>query len=246
MTYDDLLSLVKQRRSVRRFTSDPIPEELIGKIIEAARWAPSGFNMQPWEFVVVRKLALRKKIVEITSSYWQQSLDMEKARPAWQGRTWKLTGMTDEKGDYTDAPVYILLCGDPRTQTGLPMGVQCDSHRRWLIYQSSLANVFLFMHLAATTLGLASQWYSTVQVPYAACMIKELLGIPDELEVYDMMVLGYPAVTPPEKFMRDKEEMIHWDDDPESYRNDEQVRAFVKKARNWTIGTHSRKADGRD
>ena len=199
MTYDDLLALVKQRRSVRRFKSDPVPDQLIRQIIDVARWAPSGFNMQPWEFVIVRKPALREKIVEITRTYWQQNMEMEKARPAWQGRTWKMKGIIDEKGDYSVAPIYILVCGDPRTQTGLPMGVQCDSHRRWLIHQSGLANVFLYMHLAVTTLGLAAQWYSNVQSPYASCMIKDLLGIPDALEIYDMMVLGYPAITPPDK-----------------------------------------------
>lgn len=244
MTYDDLLHLVKQRRSIRRFRSDPVADDLIMKIIEVARWAPSGFNMQPWEFVVVKKAELRKKIVEITDNYWQQSVDMEEARPAWQGRTWKLTGMTAERGDYTEAPVYILLYGDPRTQTGLPMGVQSDTHRRWLIHQSGLANAFLYMHLAATTLGLASQWYSAVQVPYAACMIKKLLGIPPELEIFDMMVLGYPAVAPPDKFIRDVKEMVHWDEgSEEDFRDRGQVKAFVKKTRNWTIGTHSRKAE---
>ena len=47
MSYDSLLDLVKKRRSIRRFKSDPVPRELIEKIVEAARWAPSGFNMQP-------------------------------------------------------------------------------------------------------------------------------------------------------------------------------------------------------
>ena len=84
MNYDDLLALVKQRRSVRRFKKDSIPEDLIRKILDVAYWAPSGFNMQPWEFVVVRKSVLRQKIVEITGSYWQQSVEMETARPAWQ------------------------------------------------------------------------------------------------------------------------------------------------------------------
>ena len=53
MEYEALLDLVKKRRSIRRFKPDPIPDEDIAKIIEVARWAPSGFNMQPWEFVVV-------------------------------------------------------------------------------------------------------------------------------------------------------------------------------------------------
>ena len=241
--YEDLLGFLQRRRSIRRFKPDPVPEEMIHRIIEAARWAPSGFNMQPWEFVVVTDDALRQKIVQITNTYWEQSREMEEARPAWQGKTWKLAGMTDTSGDYTYAPVYIILLGDPRTQAGLPMGVQCDSHRRRLIYLSGLANAFLYMHLAAKALGLASQWYSAVQTPYASCMIKDLLGIPEVMEVYDMMVLGYAAINPPGKYLRERDDMIHWNRSAEDgFRSDEAVRRFVKKARSWTMGTHRRQA----
>lgn len=241
MDYDSLFELVKKRRSIRRFKPDPIPDDYIDKIIEVARWAPSGFNMQPWEFVVVRKPELRKKIIEYTKEYWAESSTMETARESWQGRKWRLKGVTDSGKDYTEAPVYIILFGDPRTQAGLPMGVRYSPHRRDLIYTSSLANTFLYMHLAATTLGLASQWISQVSTPLAHCMIKELLRIPVELEIYDMMALGYPAIQPCGKYMRDMEKMIHYDDDgAENYRNGEEVRDFVKRARSWTIGTHKR------
>jgi nitroreductase len=243
MSYDSLLGLVKKRRSIRRFKSDPVPRELIEKIVEAARWAPSGFNMQPWEYVIVQKEELRRRIVEITSDFWRQSAEMETARPSNKGRSWKLTGMNNEKGDYTEAPVYIIVCGDPRTVAGLPMGVQCDLYRRNTIYTSGLASTFLLMHLAAASLGLASQWYSAVQSPYPACMIKDLLKIPMEFDVFDMMVLGYPAIVPPKKFLRDTATMVHWDGCTEQdLRSDAEVRDFVLKTRNWTIGTHSRKA----
>jgi len=59
MKYEDLLELVEQRRSIRRFQTKPVPDQYIEKIIEVARWAPSGFNSQPWEFVVVRKEELK-------------------------------------------------------------------------------------------------------------------------------------------------------------------------------------------
>ena len=62
MDYHGLLELAKKRRSIRRFKSDPIPDEDVEKIIEVARLAPSGFNSQPWDFVVVKKDKLRKKI----------------------------------------------------------------------------------------------------------------------------------------------------------------------------------------
>ena len=83
MDYDSLLALAKKRRSIRRFKPDPIPDESIDKIIEVARWAPSGFNLQPWEFVVVKKLELRKKIVEHISEYWKQAKSMEGTRESW-------------------------------------------------------------------------------------------------------------------------------------------------------------------
>ena len=55
MKYESLIDLLKNRRTIRRFKPDPIPDEFVKKIIEAARWAPSGYNMQPWEFVVVKE-----------------------------------------------------------------------------------------------------------------------------------------------------------------------------------------------
>ncbi|MBW1802488.1 MAG: nitroreductase family protein [Deltaproteobacteria bacterium] len=83
MDYDSLLELVQKRRSIRRFKPDPIPDEYVDKIIEVARWAPSGFNMQPWEFVVVREAGLKEKIVQWIGAYWQTSRDMETNRETW-------------------------------------------------------------------------------------------------------------------------------------------------------------------
>lgn len=244
MDYDSLLELVKARRSIRRFKPDPIPDEDIEKIIEVARWAPSGFNMQPWEFVVVKKPELRQKIVQYVNEYWRLAQSMESVREPWQGRPWKLKGLIDSGMDYTTAPVFILLFGDTRTKDGLPMGVRYDPARFRLIFISSLANAFLYMHLAATTLGLATQWVSAITTPFAHCMVKDLLGIPNELEPYDMIALGYPAIRPSGKYMRDTKKMVHYDDcGKEDFRNDQEVRNFVKRARSWTIGTHYRKTD---
>jgi hypothetical protein len=83
-----------------------------------------------------------------------------------------------------------------------------------------------------------------VQTPYASCLIKDLLNIPSELDIYDMIVLGYPAIKPPKKFLRNPEEMTHWDSRlAPDYRDDAALKKFVHKARSWTIGTHSRDAE---
>jgi len=242
MDYDSFLELVKRRRTIRRYKSDPVPDEYIDKIIEAARWAPSGYNSQPWEFVVVKDKKLKDTMVEIIRAYSEQSSKMETAREPWQRqkpRPWR-----DVEMDYRNAPVFILLFGDTRTQVGLPMAVRFDNDRRRSIFNSSLAGAFLHMLLAATSLGLASQWVSQVAEPYAHCMLKDLLGIPEKLEVYDMMALGYAAYEPRPKLMRDKEKMVHYGYCGEAdFRTDEEVRDFVIKTRTWAAAAHERGAD---
>ena len=65
MDYPELLELLKTRRSIRAFTSYPVPDEMVDKVIEAARWAPSGANSQPWEFIVIRNQETKDRMAGI-------------------------------------------------------------------------------------------------------------------------------------------------------------------------------------
>ena len=58
----ELLEAIRTRRSIRRFKKEPVPPELIEKMLEAARWAPSSVNSQPWEFIVVTGPETKKRI----------------------------------------------------------------------------------------------------------------------------------------------------------------------------------------
>ena len=60
----DVLEAIKGRRSIRIFKKQDIPAEIAEKLIEAARWAPSAGNIQPWEFIIVRKPEIKKKLAE--------------------------------------------------------------------------------------------------------------------------------------------------------------------------------------
>jgi nitroreductase len=246
MDYDSFLELAKNRRSIRRFRPDPIPDEYVDKIIEAARWAPSGFNSQPWEFVVIKDKKLKDDVMKIVrpprpAGSWGFSRIEEMCEP-WirpKPQPW-----LDPEMEFQNAPVLILLFGDTRTQVGLPMVVRYDPHMRQSIYNSSLANAFLYMHLAATTLELASQWVSVVAAPYNHCLLKNLLHIPTEMEVYDMMALGYPAYKSRPKLMRPVDKMVHRDYfGEEDFRTDGEVRDFIKRTRAWVFANHRRGAD---
>lgn len=239
MTYESFLELVKRRRSIRKFKTDPIPDETIEKIIEAARWAPSGFNLQPWEFVVVRDKDLKDSIVKFVKAQIAVMQEMEATRESWQGP--KQEGGSPLRLGFADAPVFIVPFGDRRTRIGLPM-IHRYSEESWnKTFISTLASTFLYMHLAATTLGLASQWVSAVCQPMVACQIKELLGIPIELKIYDMIVLGIQDMETKPRLVRNIEEMVHYDFCGEDdFRSDEEIKDFVYRYRNPGAGKRVR------
>ena len=222
--YDCLLDLVTKRRSVRRFKPDPVPDEYITKIIEVARWAPSGFHTQPWEFVVIKDPQVKAKIVAALNEHAPAIKDPAKK---------------DEPGaSFRDAPVFILALCDWRAKIGLPFAPRTNEEAASL-YQSSMANAFLLMQLAATSLGLASQWYTATSRPGAESAIKQIVGIPEALTIYDMMVVGYQAAAPGPKIVRDLAGMVHYDAcGVEDFRTDEEVEAYARVTKAWCMGEH--------
>jgi nitroreductase len=62
----DIIDIIRSRRSVRKFTQEPVADELIEKILEAGRWAPSGLNNQPWRFGIVTDTGLKEEISKLT------------------------------------------------------------------------------------------------------------------------------------------------------------------------------------
>lgn len=225
MDYESLLALVKKRRSIHAYESDPVSEEDVNKIIEAARWAPSGANSQPWELIVVRKKELRERIVDFFKEQQELSYRVEQTTaperrfPSYRNPPQGMPG-------FADAPVLIVVCGDPRTQEAYPLKAKLD--RGASNFYSSLAGAFLYMHLAAAALGLGSQWVSASGMDLMQGRLKQLLGIPYEFEIYDMMALGYTAREAKPRRVRPAEEIAHLDRfDMNRFRVQQQVGEFI-------------------
>jgi nitroreductase len=227
--YDHLLNLVKKRRTIRKFKPDPLPEGCIEKIVEIARWAPSGFHTQPWEFVVVQKKEVKEAIVKALDQHAPpiRNIQAGDELPA------------ASQASFRDAPVFIILLADWRAKVGLPGHPTEKNPVVASIYDSSLACTFLYLHLAAASLGLASQWYSAASRPEAESEIRKIIGIPESLSIYDMMVLGYPATPPHPKEPRTALSMVHYDNcGPQDFRTDEQVLADAQKTWQWCMSEH--------
>src|SRR5438552_2493292 len=174
-TIEQLTALARERRSIRGYQRNrDVPDALVRQIVEVARWAPSGGNGQPWEFVVIRNAEMRARIAELFMKQQEEKKEMELAIRG----TIRLTG-----AGFRDAPVYILVVGDPRVNESYPIRTREDKGERHFI--TGLANATLLLHLAATSLGLASQYVSDVGSPYMATMLRAWIGIPDPLRFYE-------------------------------------------------------------
>ena len=230
MNIDNFIDLLRSRRSIRGYKPDPIPDEYVQKIIEAARWAPSGGDSQPWEFIVIKKKEIKDRIadffVESTKPVREAELTREK-----ELRMPAVEREVTEPG-FKNAPVFILLCGDPRVNEAFPLLVYQKSGTE--IFLSNLASAFLCMQLAAKSLGLGSQWVSATGHAMED-HLKELLDIPKEFKIYDMMAAGYPAYPLGPRSPRKIDEMTHYDRyDRSKLRTDQQIKDFIKNLRKRT------------
>ena len=104
----NLLQIIQTRRSVRVYKTGKVSDEQLQLILEAARWAPSGANTQPWELVVTRDRKKMKRIRQIYDNEWRQR---KREDPI------NYKGL---KKDYVgDVSVIVLVCGDRQDQTSL-------------------------------------------------------------------------------------------------------------------------------
>ena len=197
LRYEQLLELVKARRSARRLKEDPVPDGVINRILEAARWAPSGANTQPWEFIVVKDEETRNNLLDAVEG----TITVTQLRKV---------------------PVLIVVCGDTRVKVLYPGGRHIDYVDRIKlreqqteldddILNSSLSNAFMYMLLAATSLGLGARYITSTRRQPAHLKIKKLLNMPEYLVIYDTIALGYPESEPRPKKLRPLSEVVHVD-----------------------------------
>ena len=246
MGYEELLELVKNRRTIRVIRPDPIAAGLLDKALEVARWAPSGFNMQPAEFLVLESPESRGAVKKIIDAWIDDDFyPLEATREPWQGPVWTL----ENRGRVAcpAAPAYVLVLGDRRRKAGLPMNARYCLQKGDSIFESSLANAFMYLWLAVHSLGLAGQPVSIVKNERPQALIKHLLGLPEFIYVYEMLAIGYSGLDdgPPAKLLRHFDEVVHKGPAGDGeFLSDEELRKQIRKLRMGNVARHATAEEG--
>jgi len=154
----EAMEAIFSRRSIRKYTVQPVPEALIEQLLRAGMAAPSAANEQAWQFMVITERAILDQIPSL-HPYAQM---------------------------VKQAPLAILICGDPQAEKVRGMAV--------LDCAAATENILV----AAQALGLGAVWLGVYQDPERAAGLRRLLGMPAHLVPVALLSVGYPAEVKPQ------------------------------------------------
>ncbi len=195
-----MTDLLLSRRSVRRFKPDPIPDEVVRRILEAAHAAPSAHNSQPWRFVVLRDPRERRTLAERMAEAYARDAEKD-GRPAEAIRTRNERSI----GRIGGAPLGILALVD---EACLPedAGRGLEGERRMLAQSAAAAIQNLL--LGARAEGLGACW---VCAPlFCPQTVRETLNLPASWVAQAIVLIGSPAEEPGKAERRPLDEVVRW------------------------------------
>ena len=180
----DFFEVVHTQRSIRKFKPDPVPEEALWKMIDAAIRAPSGSNSQPWAWLIVRDEAKRKVIADAVRAgvgdLEKALAEAEKLETEWQRRMRRAS--VTFRWNVTSAPVLVIPCLVNLTSPTRDVNS--------LFAGSSIYGAVQNMMLAARAQGLGTV-LTTFNIAIEDVIRKEF-GLPDDAKPVAVIPVGYP------------------------------------------------------
>ena len=188
----NLIEAMSTLRAVRRLKPDPIPDEVLDRVLQAAAWAPTGGNAQPWRIVLVRDAAKKKRLGELYAEQWaifakgyQANVDgLPEADKAQEQRN--LNAGNYLADHFHEAPAIAIFCFNPKMMAITDIKLDRVS----VVGGGSVYTAVQNLLLAARAEGLGC--VLTTLLCICEPEVRELLDIPDPWGTAAAIPLGYP------------------------------------------------------
>lgn len=203
----DLLNAIQSRRSCRNFDGRPVEPEKINIILEAARWAPSPANSQPWEFIVVTDKAAIMRLYELSEEAKRNGVmelrGFSYIRPLPENVTVedKPAAIRYSLKFLKDVPVVIGVVGIPAPT--IKQGVVEKTRDS---YKYACAAAIQNMLLAAEDQGLGSLWFTM----YDPALVSGFLQVDRAKHLLALVCIGYPAGKPSPRDRIALKQKVRW------------------------------------
>ncbi len=187
----DLQETILQRRSIRKYQPKSVPKQTVLAVLQLADWAPSAHNSQPWRFIFVENPEVKLELAQKMTKKWAADL-------VHDGNYVDEKNRVERYERFANAPALVVAC---LTMEGLRKFPDEERQRieRDLAVES-LGAALQTLLLAAHAAGLGTCWYCAPA--FCQDAVREVLGIPLNIEPLALIVMGYAAenpVTPPKK-----------------------------------------------
>ena len=202
---DELYEIMRCAPSTRTYTDEPVPRELLERVLENARFAPSGGNRQGWRVIIVTDAAIRRRLRELYQEPWEAymvktggraALDAgeDSGRPA--GRLRMLRGADDYAHTFDQVPVHLVVCVELEALAI----TDAELDRPSIVGGASVYPFVQNVLLGLRREGLGAS-FTTLLVP-AEPALRQLLAIPDGVAVAGHISLGHRADPWPKELTR--------------------------------------------
>ncbi len=175
---------LKNRRSIRRYTPEPVSSVIIDQILQTAVWAPSAHNRQPWRFVVLESPAAKIKLATAMGTKLRADLSADNMPP-------ELISKDVERSfqRITNAPILILLCLTMADMDDYPDYHRQKNEKIMAVQSVALAGQNLL--LAAHSFELGACWMCAPL--FCPQVVVDTLQLPSDWEPQGLISIGYPA-----------------------------------------------------
>jgi F420 biosynthesis protein FbiB-like protein len=194
------MDIIFSRRSIRKFRTEPVPEDSIRRMLAAAHAAPSAHNTRPWRFVVLRKADVRRSLAERMAEAYGRDAEADGQKPdaiAERNRrsVERISG----------APLAILACLD---EACFPANAGRGAEGERLLLIQSVAAAVQNLLLAAGAEGLGGCWLCAPA--FCPQAVSESLALPPMWIAQALILIGFPAEAPPRPDGRALDEAVQW------------------------------------